>query len=105
MPQMKEALENVSNLDEEFNENQSGKLHLLYGGTKIVQHTPPSKTGDGLRPPDGGCVAYGRKRLVCKCRNVFHEICCPFSPTNRVQYISGKTFANDFIRSTASDCK
>ena len=55
---MKEALENVTATDEIFNENQSGKLHLLYGGTKVVQHTSPSKTGDGLRPPDSGCVAY-----------------------------------------------
>ncbi len=58
VPQMKEAIENVSALDQDFNENSNGKLHLLYGGTKIVQHTPPSKTGDGLRPPDNGCVAY-----------------------------------------------
>lgn len=60
VPQMKEALENVTHLNEELNEGLNGKLHLLYGGTKIVQHTPPSKTGDGLRPPDGGCLAYGK---------------------------------------------
>merc|ERR1719328_893227 len=55
---MKEALENVTDLDVAFNEGNYGRLHLLYGGTKIVQHTAPSKTGDGLRPPDNGCVAY-----------------------------------------------
>ena len=55
---MKEALENVTDLDMPFNENTFGRLHLLYGGTKIVQHTAPSKTGEGLRPPDNGCVAY-----------------------------------------------
>ena len=55
---MKEALENVTDLDAAFNEGNYGRLHLLYGGTKVVQHTAPSKTGDGLRPPDNGCVAY-----------------------------------------------
>jgi cation-transporting ATPase 13A1 len=57
VPQMKEALENVT-VHGTFNEQQDGKLHILYGGTKVVQHTSPSKTGAGLRAPDNGCVAY-----------------------------------------------
>ena len=57
VPQMKEALENVDRngiLDEEID----GKLHVLYGGTKVVQHTPPEKSVTGLRAQDNGCVAY-----------------------------------------------
>ena len=58
MPQMKEALENVENEKGYFSEEEMGKLHILYGGTKIVQHSPPTKTVTGLRAQDNGCVAY-----------------------------------------------
>lgn len=57
VPVMKEALENLDShhvLDIETD----GKLHVLYGGTKVVQHTPPSKTGPGMKTADNGCVAY-----------------------------------------------
>jgi cation-transporting ATPase 13A1 len=45
---MKEALENVSFADDaKFDEEGDGRLHVLYAGTKVVQHTPPSKTSPG----------------------------------------------------------
>ncbi len=53
VPQMKEALENVEK-GGYFDEEEHGRLHVLYGGTKVVQHTPPAKTVTGLRPPDNG---------------------------------------------------
>ena len=59
VPQMKEALENLSDSKNvSLDENRDGKLHILFGGTKIVQHTAPAKGGDGLRAPDNGCIAF-----------------------------------------------
>lgn len=43
-----EAVENLE-LGDQFDVDTHGKLHVLYGGTKVVQHTPPSKTGPGLK--------------------------------------------------------
>lgn len=60
VPQMKEPLENRSQSEEVWlNEDSDGKLHMLYGGTKVMaQHSTPSKTAPGLRAPDNGCIAY-----------------------------------------------
>lgn len=61
VPQMKEALENITlNSGEErfFDLETDSKLHILFGGTKVVQNTSPSKTGAGLRAGDGGCLGY-----------------------------------------------
>ncbi|UYV65601.1 ATP13A1 [Cordylochernes scorpioides] len=57
VPQMKEAIETIEPnhvLDMEMD----GRLHVLFGGTKILQHTPPAKMTAGLRAPDNGCIAY-----------------------------------------------
>ena len=34
------------------------KLHVLSGGTRVVQHTPPEKNSAGMRAPDNGCIGY-----------------------------------------------
>lgn len=52
-----EALENLEGhhiLDIE----NDGKLHVLYGGTKVVQHTPPSKTGPGMKSKHSTIILY-----------------------------------------------
>ena len=38
---------------EVFDLDQHGKLHVLSGGTKVVQHSPPLKTSAGLK---GDCL-------------------------------------------------
>ncbi|KAI0232432.1 Manganese-transporting ATPase 13A1 [Lamellibrachia satsuma] len=57
VPVMKEAIETLDP-GKMFDMELDGKLHMLYGGTKVVQHTPPSKTGPGLKASDNGCVAF-----------------------------------------------
>ncbi|EAL60854.1 hypothetical protein DDB_G0293004 [Dictyostelium discoideum AX4] len=37
------------------------KIHILYGGTTIVQHTPSEKLARVSKPPDRGCIAYAYK--------------------------------------------
>lgn len=53
---MKESLESLNNLNSELDAEGDGKLFVLFGGTKVVQHTPPTK--DAMRAPDSGCIGY-----------------------------------------------
>ncbi|CAG0890511.1 unnamed protein product [Cyprideis torosa] len=59
VPQMKESLETLADCENEyFNMDTHGRLHVLFGGTKVVQHSAPKKEVPGLRPPDGGVLGY-----------------------------------------------
>jgi cation-transporting ATPase 13A1 len=49
VPVIKEAIETRNNLRDQFDIQNDGKLHVLYGGTSIVQHTPPPKNDSGLK--------------------------------------------------------
>ena len=45
---MKESIDNIE-LDKPLDIEGDDKLYVLYGGTKVVQHTPPSKDSVALR--------------------------------------------------------
>lgn len=60
IPQMKEPIENIADLHRNLDFESDKKLHILFSGTKVVQHTSPVKvTNNNVRAsPDNGCIAY-----------------------------------------------
>lgn len=43
IPQMKEPVEELEK-ERHFDIGGDGRLHVLFGGTKMLQHTPPGST-------------------------------------------------------------
>lgn len=64
--------EKLKNLEVDDGSSMKHKRHVLFGGTKVLQHTTPSSK-DSLRvsaPPDGGCVGFVLERALVPPREV-----------------------------------
>ncbi|CAJ0587647.1 unnamed protein product, partial [Mesorhabditis spiculigera] len=57
VPQMKEPVEHVEG-NRIFDFDVDSRLHVISGGTKIVQVSAPEKQAAGMKAPDNGCVCF-----------------------------------------------
>jgi cation-transporting ATPase 13A1 len=59
VPQMKEgAAAEGAAAEVALDVEKTHRVHMLYGGTTIMQHNSPAAEGGGLTAPDGGCICY-----------------------------------------------
>lgn len=59
IPLIKEGLDSCSeDINRKLDLGNDTKLHVLSGGTKVLQHTGPGKTAGGTKPSDSGCLGY-----------------------------------------------
>ncbi|XP_022688555.1 manganese-transporting ATPase 13A1-like isoform X3 [Varroa jacobsoni] len=58
IPLIKEGLDQCDNLSRVLDLQTDTKLHVLSGGTKVLQHTGPGKVATGIKPTDSGCLGF-----------------------------------------------
>ena len=55
---VQEPIDSTLSSDDILNIARDSKLHVVSGGTRVVQHTPPVRSGAELKSPDNGCIGY-----------------------------------------------
>nr|CDS30555.1 cation transporting ATPase 13A1 [Hymenolepis microstoma] len=67
IPVTKEPVEGLTHL-KPINFSEDDKMHVLFGGTKIVQMTPPTKQSGIPKAPDGGCPCFVLRTGLSTCQ-------------------------------------
>lgn len=65
---MKEPIEGLET-KRVLNIDEDSKLHVLFGGTKVVQHTSPGKSSSGLRGENNDLLKYFERIIICSTNN------------------------------------